>query len=123
MLETYVPVFMAFITAILLAAFLLGLGSVLGPRKPSKVKGEPFECGIPSKGTLGERYSVGFFLVALIFLIFDVEVVFLFPWASVFREFVDNGHGYYILGTMGVFLFFLILGLFYDWKKGGLKWE
>ena len=123
MIETYVPVLLAFFFASLIGFFMLVLGSKIGPRRPNKVKLEPFECGIPSKGMLGERHSIRFFLVAVIFLIFDVEVVFLFPWATVFREFQKNGAGFYIFMSMALFLFFLVLGLFYDWKKGGLKWE
>jgi NADH-quinone oxidoreductase subunit A len=123
MIHSYVPVVIAFVVAVGLSAVIFTLGSIIGPKRPNKVKSEPYECGIPSTGIIGERFSVKFFLVAVIFLLFDVEVVFLFPWASVFQKFLMGGHGLYILGTMAFFLFFLLLGLLYDWKKGGLKWE
>ena len=123
MIETYFPVVFAFTVAILLA-FGLGLaGSLLGPKHPSASKSEPFECGVPNTGTIGERYSVRFFLTAVLFLLFDVEAVFLFPWATVFREFVKNGFGFFLFFEMTFFLGILLLGWFYVWKKGALKWE
>ena len=123
MIDSYVPIVLAFLAASFIGFVMIVVGSKLGPKNPQKTKLEPFECGIPSKGTLGERPSVRFFLIAVIFLIFDVETVFLFPWATVFRDFQSQGLGIYIFLSMSLFLFFLILGLFYDWKKGGLKWE
>ena len=123
MINTYVPVVLAFLVAASIGSIMIILGSKLGPKRPNKVKSEPYECGIPSSGSFGERHSIRFFLVAVIFLIFDVEAVFLFPWATVFRNFNQEGNGLYLLMAMAVFLFFLVLGLFYDWKKGGLKWE
>ena len=99
------------------------LGTLIGPRNPDYVKSTPFECGLPSKGSVGQRYSVRFFLVAVLFLLFDVEAVFLFPWATIFREFVSQGYGLYMLSTMGFFLFIIILGFVYEWKKGTMEWE
>ena len=79
---------------------------------------EPFECGNDPIGNPRNRFSVQFFLIALLFIIFDVEVVFIFPWAVLFRQL-----GWYGFIEMAVFLVILIIGLFYVWKKGALEWE
>jgi len=123
MFESYFPILLATGFALILATVTQLLGSLIGPSKPSLVKGEPFECGIPTEGAAGNRYSVRFFLVAALFLLFDVEAVFLFPWATVFLEYVQSGYGLFIFFEMAFFLFILLLGWFYVWKKGALKWE
>ena len=89
-----------------------------GPRQSSQRKMSIFECGNDSLGDTRHRYSVKFFLVALLFIIFDIEAVFLYPWAVLFREL-----GLFGFVEMGVFIFILLLGLFYVWKKGALEWE
>ena len=107
----------------MLAGILLGINTLLAPRQPSAVKAEPYECGIPSEGTDLNRHPVKFFLTAVLFLLFDIEAVFLFPWAVVFREFNEMGAGLFLLGEMAFFLAILVLGFVYIWKKGALKWE
>jgi NADH-quinone oxidoreductase subunit A len=97
---------------------LMAIASKTGPRQPSQRKMTPFECGVDSVGGTRHRFSVKFFLVALLFIIFDVEVVFIYPWAVLFREL-----GIFGFVEMTVFLFILLLGLFYVWKKGALEWE
>jgi len=97
-------------------AFIL-LGSVLGPKKPSVVKSEPFECGeIPLALPIG-HLSIKFYLVAILFILFDVELVFLYPWAVVYR-----GLGVWGLAEMVVFLGVLMVGFFYAWDNGALEW-
>ncbi len=98
---------------------------LLGPKKYSASTMEPFECGNPSTGLPGTRFSIRFYVVAVIFVVFDIEAVFFFPWAVVFRE-LSQGAGYKFLfgaGEMGVFLLVLVFALWYAWRKGGLEWD
>ena len=118
LLEQYAPVVMLIVLALLLASIFVFVGILVGPRKPSAAKAMPFESGLPSKGSQFRRYSVRFYMVALAFMIFDVEIVFFYPWAVRFREL-----GLFGFGAMGVFFLVLLLGLVYDWKKGALEWE
>jgi NADH-quinone oxidoreductase subunit A len=99
------------------AAIAIGLSSLLGPRKPSPEKLAPYECGMPPVGDARERQSVKFYLVAMIFLLFDIEVAFIYPWAMALR---DLGWG----GFMQVVLFMslLLAGYVYVWRKGALDW-
>ena len=116
--EQYLPVLFVIIVALGLGALLTGLSILLGPSKPSAVKSMPFESGMPTEGSQFRRYSVRFYMVALTFLIFDVEIVFFYPWAVKFREL-----GFYGFWVMMVFFAILLVGLVYDWKKGALEWE
>ena len=99
------------------AAAAIGLSSLLGPRKPTSEKSAPYECGMPPVGDARERQSVKFYLVAMIFLLFDIEVAFLYPWAMALR---DLGWS----GLVQVVLFFALLlaGYVYVWRKGALDW-
>ena len=97
---------------------MLLIAQKLGPKKKNPVKDEPFEAGNPPHGDARVRFSVKFYLVAILFLIFDVEVVFLYPWVIVFRDL-----GTYGLWVMGIFLFLLVVGFLYEWRKGALEWE
>lgn len=102
----------------LVAVSLLALTSLLGPKNPSKVKSEPFECGVEPITLPRGRFGVKFYLVAILFIIFDIELVFLFPWAVVFRKL-----GMFGLVEMMLFLFVVSVGLVYAWKKGALEWD
>lgn len=113
---------------------LLGLGlatgvgavvvsQILGSKRQYPLKASPYECGIPSAGADNQRFSVKFYLVAVSFILFDIETVFLVPWANSFREFVAQGEGAYIFITGFIFLFILTLGLIYEWRKGLLDWN
>lgn len=107
-----------FVAALGTTLALLGLTIWLGPKKPSRIKQTPFECGnIPFEVVRG-RFNVKFFLVAVLFILFDVELIFLFPWAVVFRRL-----GLFGLVEMLVFLAAVAVGLFYVWKKGALEWS
>ena len=103
--------FTLFITVIITAVFL-------GPRTYAPVKGEPFECGIPTRGTSWLTMHVGYYLFALLFLMFDVETVFLYPWAVVVNKF-----GVMALASIGFFMLVLVFGLAYAWRKGALEWK
>jgi len=100
---------------------MLGMSLMLSARRPTKVKGQPYESGIPPIGTARGRFSVKFYLVAMLFVVFDVETVFLFPWAVAFRA--AGRHGLFLFVAMPVFLAVLAVGLAYAWKRGALDWE
>ena len=117
MLE-YVAIIFAFIFAFLLVLLLLTLPKVLSPKFPSDAKSKPFECGKEPLSSPYGQIPVHFYVVAMLFIIFDVELVFLFPWAVTFRE-----TGLFGLAEMAVFLGFVVLGYLYVWKKGALEWE
>jgi NADH-quinone oxidoreductase subunit A len=123
MTEAALPVLLVLLVAILFAALFLGLSYWLGPRKRDPLKETPYECGIPARSTVQIRFFVRFFMVALLFLLFDLEAVFLYPWVLTFRSFLDLGQGLYALGVMGIFLIILVVGLVYEWRKGGLEWQ
>lgn len=114
----YAPLLILFGLALFIPVVLMAIAGRSGPRQPSERKMTPFECGIESIGSSRHRYSVKFFLVALLFIIFDIEAVFLFPWSVLFRQL-----GIFGFIEMTIFLLILLLGLFYVWKKGALEWE
>jgi NADH-quinone oxidoreductase subunit A len=118
LIEQYLPVLFMFVVALGLGAMFTLLGILIGPKKVDDTKKMPFESGLPTKGSEYRRYSVRFYMVALAFLIFDVEIVFFYPWAVKFREL-----GMYGFVVMMIFFVILVLGLAYDWKKGALEWE
>lgn len=113
-----VGILMLFGFALLTAAGMLGLGSVLGPKQRSSVKMQAFECGNAPSGEARGRFSVKFYMIAIMFVLFDVEAAFLFPWAVLYRDLGMLG-----LTTMGIFALILGYGLFYVWKRGALEWE
>jgi NADH-quinone oxidoreductase subunit A len=114
----YAPVILLFLLAFAIPVLMLTIAGFTGPRQSTGRKMEMFECGTDPIGEPRHRYSVKFFLVALLFIIFDIEAVFVYPWAVLFREL-----GLFGFIEMSVFLFILILGLIYVWKKGALEWE
>ena len=101
------------------AGVSIALSRLLGPRNPTPEKQAPYECGMPPVGDARERQSVQFYLVAMIFLLFDIEIAFLYPWALVFRE---PGFGMFALVEMVVFITLLGGGFVYAWKTGALDW-
>lgn len=117
MLE-YVAIIFAFLFALGLSALLLFLPKVLSPSRPSEIKSRPFECGKEPMSLPQGQMPVHFYIVAMLFIVFDVELVFLFPWAVNFREM-----GLFGLAEMAVFMGFVVLGYLYAWKKGALEWE
>ena len=101
-----------------LVTFMIAFSSLLGPKKTSAVKEEPFECGVPDVQPFTGNISVKFYLVALLFLLFDIELAFLFPWASIYRKL-----GLFGFFEMLVFLLIVVAGLVYAWRKGALEWD
>lgn len=118
MAAQYLPVLVTFIFAGLLVAAMIGLGQLLGPHTANPIKSEAFECGNPSSGSAWGRFSVKFYLTAILFIVFDVEVVFMYPWAVVFRRL-----GWVGFGEMITFVAVLGLALLYVWRKGALEWD
>jgi len=116
-LLSYLPILTLVLVAAGFALATLFLSSVLRPRRPSKDKLSTYECGIDPVGSARERFSVKFYLVAMLFIVFDIEIVFLYPWAVIL-----NSLGLFGLVEMFFFLGILLIGLLYVWKKGGLEW-
>ncbi|GIW39504.1 MAG: NADH-quinone oxidoreductase subunit A [Candidatus Binatia bacterium] len=115
-----VLVFTAF--AILFVGGMMLLGSLLRPHNPEPSKLTTYECGEPPTGTAWINFNIRFYLIALIFVIFDVEVAFVYPVAAVFREWVAEGRGLFALVEVALFLGILFIGLVYAWRKGDLAW-
>src|SRR5712691_819952 len=116
-MSEYVGIVIAFVLAGALAGTFILLASVLGPKKPSTVKSEPFECGEIPFALPGGQVSVKFYLTAILFMLFDVELVFLYPWAVVYRGLGASG-----LVEVVIFLGVLMVGFFYAWDNGALEW-
>jgi NADH-quinone oxidoreductase subunit A len=114
----YVPVLITFVLGIVVVTVMVNAGRILGPRNPTPVKLDAFECGNEPSGPAWGRFSVKFYLTAILFIVFDVEVVFLYPWAVLFREL-----GWFGFNAMAIFLAVLAFGLLYEWRKGALEWE
>ena len=106
------------ITAVLLVVAAFAIAKAIGPRSYKAVKGEPFESGIPTRGSSWIPVHIGYYLFAILFLMFDVETVFLYPWAVVVKQF-----GALALASIGFFLVVLVFGLAYAWRKGALEWK
>lgn len=118
MLETYLPILIFLAVGFGLAIVLLGLGLLMSPRRPDAEKDSPFECGFEAFEDSRMNFDVRYYLVAILFIIFDLEIAFLFPWAVVLDKIGMTG-----LAAMAVFLGVLIIGFIYEWKKGALTWE
>lgn len=93
------------------------------PVEADPVKYETYECGIPEELTGDTKTPIKFYLTAILFILFDIEIIFMYPWAVSLDGFIESGHAYYILGAMGVFLFIFIFGLFWEIKSKALEWE
>ena len=117
MVVAYIPILLFILVAVGFAIFTLLLSGLLHPEKYNKVKLEPYECGIEPETDARDRYSIRFYLVAMLFVIFDVETVFMFPWAVIMDELALFG-----LIEMIVFLFILVVGYVYAWRKGAMEW-
>ena len=117
MLE-YVAIGLLIVLATVVALIAIGLGYLFGPKKQSDVKAQPYESGISPYGEGTRRMPVRFYLIAVLFILFDIEVVFFLPWAITFRQL-----GLFGLIEMVIFIAILLVGYFYAWKKGALEWE
>ena len=118
MVNSYIPLLMLFGVVLANAVLMLLLSHLVTRTRPTTVKGEPYESGVPSIGGTRERFSVKFYLVAMLFIVFDIETVFMIPWAAHYTEL-----GLFGLVEMLVFIVILAVGLAYIWKRGALEWE
>ena len=118
MLAEYFPVLLFIIVGIVFGGVLLGVGWFLGPRKPDSEKLSPYECGFEAFEDARMKFDVRYYLVAILFILFDLEIAFLFPWAVSL-----NDIGAFGFWSMMVFLAILVIGFIYEWKKGALEWE
>jgi len=117
MLASYFPILVFIIVSLFLGLLALMIGRILGPHNPYAAKQETYECGFPSFGDARLPFEMRYYRIAILFIIFDLETIFLFPWAISFRQIGLQG-----LLTMGVFLGILLVGFIYEWKKGALEW-
>ncbi|MBW8055351.1 MAG: NADH-quinone oxidoreductase subunit A [Acidiferrobacterales bacterium] len=118
MLANYLPILIFMAVALFLGAALMFLGGILGPHNPDTEKLSPYECGFEAFEDSRMKFDVRYYLVAILFIIFDLEIAFLFPWAIVLEEI-----GLFGFLAMMLFLGILIIGFLYEWKKGALEWE
>ena len=118
MLENYLPIIIFIGVALLLGGALMVIGRVLGPHHPDSEKLSPYECGFEAFEDSRMKFDVRYYLVAILFIIFDLEIAFLFPWAVVLQDI-----GLFGFVAMMLFLGILVVGFIYEWKKGALEWE
>ena len=118
MLADYFPILVFLAISVVMGIILLSLGSLLGPRRPDSEKLSPYECGFEAFEDSRTRFDVRYYLVAILFIIFDLEIAFFIPWAVVLEKLGASG-----LLAMVVFVIELVIGFFFVWKKGALEWE
>ena len=118
MLGEYLPILLFLIVSTGIGIALLVIGNLLGPKRPSSEKLSPYECGFEAFEDARMRFDVRYYLIAILFIVFDLEIAFLFPWAVVFKDL-----GAQAIVAMTIFLAILVVGFVYEWKKGALEWE
>ncbi len=118
MLEQYLPILIFIAVGLLVGAAAIGAGLLIGPHRPYPAKDSPYECGFEAFEDARLKFDVRYYLVAILFIIFDLEIAFLFPWAVVLDKI-----GLFGLAAMAIFLGLLVIGFIYEWKKGALEWE
>lgn len=123
MLQAYVPILMLLAVVAAFAGVSVGLSELLGRNRKSIGKGDAYECGLEAQGSARVRLSIHFYLVAVLFILFDIESLLLLPWAATAAEFNAAGVGGTVFAQVALFLVVLALGLAYEWRKGGLAWD
>ena len=118
MLDQYIGILFMMALAALFAVGAIAISHLLGPKRVHPVKASPYECGMFTIGPTHETVPIKYYIVAMLFLVFDLEVVYLYPWATVFKAL-----GVFAFVEMLIFVFILLIGLIYVWKKGALEWE
>src|SRR5256714_3240079 len=118
MLQLYFPVLLFILVGIGLVLIMLAVGSMLSPNRPDPEKLSPYECGFEAFEDARMKFDVRYYLIAILFILFDLEIAFLFPWAVVLPDI-----GFFGFASMMVFLLILVIGFIYEWKKGALEWE
>ena len=117
-LDPYLPVILFILVGVAVGVAPQVLGFLLGPRRPDQAKNSPYECGFEAFEDARMKFDVRYYLVAIVFIVFDLEIAFLFPWAVMFSKLPP-----FAWGAMGIFLLILVVGFVYDWKKGALDWD
>ncbi len=117
-MSDYIPVLITLLLGVVIVAAMSNLNRLLGPRKMTAIKGEAFECGNEATGPGWGRFSIKFYMVAILFIVFDVEVVFMYPWAVIYREL-----GVFGFVEMAVFVLVLAVGYAFAWRKGAFEWR
>ena len=123
MLTDYLPIAILFVISTGLAILVIVIGHLFGPKRPTPRKLEPYESGMRPLGPAMRRMPVRFYLVAVLFILFDIEIVFFLPWAVTLRSFIGSGLGMFAFVEMLVFIVILLVGYIWVWKKGALEWE
>lgn len=125
MLNQLLPIIFMAVFVCIFGAGLLFVASLVGPKPKhsSKAKMAPYESGIFGESAGSTKVPIKYYLVAILFIVFDIEAIFLYPWANIFKDFIEQGLGTFIFIEMGVFVATLIFGLVYIWKAGALDWE
>lgn len=118
MIEQYLPILIFIILGTIFGLVPITLGALLAPHRPNPIKNAPYECGFEAFADARMKFDVRYYLIAILFIIFDLEIVFLFPWAVSLEKM--SGVAF---AAMGVFLFLLVIGFIYEWRKGALEWE
>lgn len=118
MLHEYLPIFLFILVGLAVGVGPIAIGFILGPRRPDAEKNSPYECGFEAFEDARMKFDVRYYLVAILFILFDLEIAFLFPWAVVFKEL-----GLYGFVVMFIFLAILVAGFIYEWRRGALEWE
>ncbi len=123
MADPYIAILVLFILAIVFSVVFVNMSRIFGVSRPEDEKLSVYECGIPPRGDARNRISIKFYMVAILFILFDLEAVFLFPWAVTLRNFVEAGAGGFVFIEMMIFLGLLFLGWLYVLKRGALDWD
>ncbi len=118
MLRSYLPVLVFLVLGVGVGLIFSAINGWLGPKRPSRIKTDPYECGLPSEVTSNFRFGISFYLIAMLFILFDIEVVFLYPWAVNFTELAVFG----LVAMMG-FLVLITVPFVYEWRRGGFEWD
>ncbi|MGH2961773.1 MAG: NADH-quinone oxidoreductase subunit A [Solirubrobacterales bacterium] len=119
MLQSYLPVIVFAGLGLIVGGALVSLNHVLGPRRPNKAKAEPYECGLPSEVSRTFRFGISFYMIAMLFILFDIEVVFLYPVAVI----LSAAESVFVLVEIVVFVFLLLVAFVYVWRRGALDWR
>ena len=118
MINSYLPILVIFLVSAFIGVAIIVLSTLIARRNPTPVKLMPYECGMDPIGSARRRFSVRFFIIGMLFIVFDIELIFLFPWAAIYDKLMLFG-----FVEMLVFVLVLLVGLIYVWKKGALQWE
>jgi NADH-quinone oxidoreductase subunit A len=122
MTSSYIPLLAMLLVTALVACGMVAASSILGPKKPSAVKSTPYECGMTPIGSARERFPIKFYLIAMVFIVFDIETIFLWPWVAIYRG-LEHNLKVFTLVEMAVFVAILFVGYFYILGKGALDWD